>query len=100
MSDEKEAVFNSSLITHYSSLPYSFGKVGDRVFESFAQRDGRRPAEKGLRACDVGAALFGVVRRKRAGAHFYFDADGACDLLGQLAHRELAGVSDVHRLVH
>src|SRR5947207_15847067 len=99
MSDEKEAVFNSSLITHHSSLPYSFREVGDRVFESFAQRDGRRPAEQGLRARDVGAALFGVVRREWAGARFDFDADGARDLLGQLAHRELAGVADVTGLV-
>src|SRR2546423_11566107 len=100
MSDEKEAVFNSSLITHYSSLPYSFREVGDRSLEPIAQRDGRRPAEQGLWARDVGAALFGVVRREWAGARFAFDADGARDLLGQLAHRELAGVADVNGLVH
>src|SRR2546423_12773066 len=101
MSDELKAdAFNSSLITHHSSLPYSLGEVGDRVFESFAQRDGRRPAEQGLRARDVGASLFGVVRGEWAGARFDLDADGARDLLGQFAHRELAGVADVHGVVH
>src|SRR5919198_5282876 len=91
------------LITLHSSLitfSDSFREVSDRALQPLAQRDGRFPPQELPGARDVGPALFRVVLGQRAEARPDFDPGGARDLFGQLAHRELAGVADVHRLVH
>src|ERR1044072_9094508 len=90
------------LFTHHSSFITCFNpfcEVGDRALEAVAKGDGRLPAEELLRARDVRAALFGVVGRQRAEAHSDFHAGGARHLVGQLAHRELAGVPYVDWVV-
>src|ERR1051325_2026421 len=91
------------LITRHSSLitPLNpFREVFDGALEPFAQGHGRLPAEELARARDVRASLLRVVLRERAEARARLPPDRARDLLGQLPHRELAGVPDVDGVVN